>query len=423
MPDRGWRRFRKGPVGALQALFGARLGGERFVAVGVVGELTHIGTLLALNVVGPRYLGLGDYGDYSRAVGAAVVITGLINTPLSLRLLVASNRKLNRAPLVNMAASGLGAGVVAPIAGLGASGILAAVSVGLGQSLASATAHLGYRKGISTVYAAVATWITVCTLGSIAYAAYSGLGGTTAALIQGATILIGSVGALIATQRLVLAPAERSDHDRSTIILSVPTLLAGVAQWLLVLLIGRMAGSEEAAVVRIGTSLMGIPAALVPLSGALIYSAAASRVDGRWVTAKMVGWCVLAGGLASVPLIFVRGPILEFIGGGRLAELGILFPYLLLAGVGLMGIKLSWVSVVTMFMGRRVRMAVSAALLVLGLATPFGGVAGWRIGLGGLGATYILGFVLIGISIIGGLYRSRRKFGSPDEVALVEGTG
>lgn len=369
---------------------------DRFLSIGIIGELAHIATLVGLNVIGPRYLGLASYGDYSRAVGAAVLLTGLINTPLSLRLLVSSSDNLNRVPLRNMVFCAVGTALVAPlVGGLGLTASLAAVVVAMGQSLASATAHLGYRKSNSAVYAAAASWVALSTLGSIAYASFSGLSGTAAAGLQGLTILSGALLGLAATRRLRSPSARPAHTDRGALILSVPTVLAGVSQWLLVLLIGRLAGSEEAAVARIGTSVMGIPAAILPLSGPLLYGSAAFRPDARTFSAKVTLWGVIAGAVASSPILLFRADILQFIGGGRLDELAPLFPYLLVAGIGLMAVKLAWVAVASMFLSRRSAAFATALLLAAAGLAPFASVFGWRMGLGALGITYLLGLAVV----------------------------
>lgn len=383
-----------------------RFSRQKLVLVaGVAGELANGMGLLAINVIGPRYLGPVEYGEYTRVLGSAILALGLIDGPLVARLLVSEGARSSWAPLRNAAICTVGGVCVAVFfAGLSGLSLVGVIALAAGYSLLSNAVHLAYRHGLTFVYPLLACYSAVVSTGALYGTSVVEGGGVRASMIQGGLLCAGaSMGLVVASARFGIPPSAAA-KEPNLLVLSVPTALAGVAQWILVLIVGRVAGSAAASLARVGTSIIGIPATFVPVSGALLFATAGASSNNRRGAASLL--LLVAAGASTVgTLVFVaRATVIEVLGGSAFGALEPHFSWLLLGGVGLAMIKSGWLFTVSEVLSSRNAAIVGGVVVALSLAAAAGGLQNWVFGLGSISATY----VLAGAIVVGSVFNAAR---------------
>lgn len=385
-----------------------RGGSNAFLRIGALGEVANLFALIAINALGPRWLGAEYYGDYSLILGSALLPIALINEPLVLRLLT---RPLPRLAITCAKHLGMTLPAVALtsiLSGLSPAGGASAVAFAAAYVLLSVVSHYGYKVSDSSIYAKIAGASAVAGLFSMWWGSSRANAGEIASFVHSGSLLIVGLIAMAwwlrREESFVEAPSGR--NRAGTFYYAVPAILTGASQWLLVLSAGRYAGSEAAAIVRVATSLIGIPGTVVPISGALLYSAGLMSSSRNRTNMRVLLIAASLGCLVAAAVGMLRWPIIAFLGSGAFQQLDPLFPLLLGGGVGLLVVKVGWVDSVARLWTPEVRASraiplVAASFLpaTVGRASPVGGLVT-------LVAIYLGAGFVVGASIVrAGLHR------------------
>jgi hypothetical protein len=317
--------------------------GSRLLKVGVVAETVNLISLVILNFAGPALLDTARFGSYARSVGVAFLALGLVDSPLALGLLVKHTgagvlRATYRKTLISVSVA-LPLGVLA----LDSTGALvASLCLCLAHSLGSSSISLGYRNArpelvISWYATVLLVLVTTIYAGSV-------LSWTAPEIVLVQSALLFAVGAVLLAFLIKLTAVTPFTERRvSAPILGMATYITGPLQWVLVLIAGAVFGSVEAAFVKVGSALMNLPLASVPLSGQLLLAHAHhSATKSGAAVRKRIGAVAAASVLIAVVVWLGRDVVFEILDLRSGETTKQLLPFLLLGGVGLAVFSTSW---------------------------------------------------------------------------------
>jgi hypothetical protein len=376
------------PAEALTTTIGRR---TRLLKVGVVAETVNMISLGILNFAGPALLGTARYGSYARSFGVAFLALGLVDSPLALSLLVKhTGSGVLRATYRKSLASLLFAFPLGLLALESAGGLIASLCVCLAHSLGSSSISLAYRNTRPELVIGWYVAVLVMLLGPI-YAG-SRLAWTVPAILIVQSALLFVVG-LVLLAFLVRLTARTPFVERqiSTPALGIATYISGPLPWVLVLVAGALYGSVEAAWVKVGSALMSIPLASVPISGQLLLAHAhhSLRRTGAAVRGRIV-FVAAAALVISIGVFVFRDLIFDILDLRRGADTKDLLPFLLAGGIGLAVFSTSWPSISS---GILTQAQSRTALMLFGVASLiviFAGFIAPAKGLLALMALYLL---------------------------------
>jgi hypothetical protein len=366
--------------------------GSNVFRIGALAEVVNLAGLAVLNFAGPAALGTAPFGLYSRSVGVTFLVLGVIDSPLALSLITRPSETLTVTLLKKSTLSIVMTIVLGAVALDEPSAIVASIALTLAHSVGTSIVGLAYRKQRPGI---VAFWFATATTVLLMCLVLGGRNGWSPPLIiyvQSGILLILASSVLAHVLGMQEPIRHRVSEVRSTA-LGLASYLSGPLQWLLVLLVGKWLGNVEAAHVKVGTVLISLPLAAVPLSGPLLL-ATASMSGQEFRLRTRLAFVSAGGSVVATAALILRDWIFDVLQLHRGQTLMEIMPMLLLAGVGLAILSTSWPSLAAQLLPSNVtkRVMAGAAIAVGVLAgAPLWGT---RATLMGLSTFYIVGGLL-----------------------------
>lgn len=321
----------------------------------LIGDMVSMGGLALVNILGPLLLDASQYGLYARMMGVAMIPVALVAGPYSTRMALGAEPTI-RAVCHVAARLVVLVGVVSIAAGLRLTPGPFLLAVGFFSLTLAQAVFL--RRGERLLFFVIAGLGAIVGSGAFLIASFLDRGAETVVLVHGLGIAGGVSGLAlfmhIARSRRTSVPSEApiTDRDVGDVVrawpLSVPPVAGALTQWSCVLILGRVAGNEAAAVFRVGTVVIGLAATSLPFNGTTVFRVirgwGLAGVDGFAARYARVAWAavVWVGVVAVIAaLLLPRGLALL----GEAVYIDILGPIALLltgAGAGFALLKAFW---------------------------------------------------------------------------------
>jgi hypothetical protein len=367
------------------------LTGTAFLRRGAISQLLVSGGLFASNVLAPRLLGIHTYGHYAELTGVVFLALGLIDAPLSLRLLTADRQATKRLLAIKAVLAPSVAVAAGIVAGQSPSTLLIVAVYAFAFSMYYAYLNIAYRTGETNHATALSLNIVIgLAIGFFAGSIYH-LGAVSVLTVQCAAILAGTTAIASGIRRRQASSTHdiaRKQQSAPLLALALPSVIVAGLQGAAVVVAGATHGPEAAGYTRLLCAVGSIPFSIIPLSGGLLLAASIRAPQSRqWMRnmTLMAGTLSLLAGFLTVlarPLIsvLVTPPIFD--------SLAPLFLIAVSGGVGLSMFQLAWPYCATMRLAGISRRLVTISFLVAPFGVLIGTQDSWHLGIELLAALY-----------------------------------
>lgn len=385
--------------------------GRWFLLAGMLGEAINLTSLLANNLVAPRWLPVATFGIYVRILTPAFVALGLIDAPQALKMFVVNELSITRLALRKLFATAVVSGLLAVGFGLRGWSIVASMMAGAAYSSVTAASHLGLRRGVWYIAPLASGGVLAVTLVIFHVASENSYAGLVVAMTQSALVLTVGAATFATAHVTEGSPYLQPAHEAPIPILAVPGIM-GVTQWALVAVVAASDGPTQAALVRIATSVASAPTAVVPLSGALILAYSRRAGAGAMLAKRTIGVAIFIAAFVAVGGSLLAPVFVDLLGHDAYAPLERYVPMLLAGGVGFTAVRMCWPLLVTNLIQPRGARALAGFLIVLCLLVIGAGWFGHRNGLFALASAYGTAGVIVAAATLRKLSPSRETTGS-----------